>query len=400
MIRIACIADSHFGRGSRWEETLRIHRWIAQDLAERRPNVIVHTGDVFEGPRSTPEERAAVADWVESFADVAPMLIVRGNHDPIGDLPLFARMRTHNPVDVCETVGVYRYGVGDRSREISIAAMAWPRKAHLHALMQRDAGQEETAAIGQELLCNVLRGLGGQLEQHQGPRIFAGHVMVRGSRTSVGQPLVGCDHELGIEDLSLASCDAYLLGHIHMPQEWDALGAPVIYPGSPRRTSFGEVEEKGYVMLEVDPETRRVTWERIATPCAPMLLISADLGDVDCPETGATLRGLTVSHNPSDEQIRGAEIRLRYQTPADERETAAREAECWAGGWLGRGAASVKVEEQVLATMRARAPEITTAQSLVAKCGVIWERDGLGIGRQRQLAARLAVVEEEVRGAA
>jgi exonuclease SbcD len=95
---------------------------------------------------------------------------------------------------------------------------------------------------------------------------------VRGSVTSTGQPLVGCDLEVGLEDLALVQADAYLLGHIHKGQAWEIAGAPCVYPGSPRRTSFGESEAKGYTIVTV--EGHAATTEFVELPTTPMLHFS------------------------------------------------------------------------------------------------------------------------------
>ena len=103
MTRIAVIADSHFDEtpGGRFEECIRIHEWIAEDIAARGVDLVLHSGDLFER-RSTPRERQAVADWLRAVARVAPVAIVRGNHDASGDLPLFERLRTQHPILVFE----------------------------------------------------------------------------------------------------------------------------------------------------------------------------------------------------------------------------------------------------------------------------------------------------------
>ena len=74
-----------------------------------------------------------------------------------------------------------------------------------------------------------------------------------------------------MEDLALVGADAYVLGHIHKSQAWDIGGAPVIYPGSPRRTDFGELEPKGYVIVDVTDSGGVVSWEFVEAPATPML---------------------------------------------------------------------------------------------------------------------------------
>lgn len=347
MTRVAIIADSHFDSSSRFDECQRIHHWIADDLEERGVDLILHSGDVFER-KSNPEERSAVADWLRRAASIAPVVIVRGNHDALGDLALFAKLRTRHPVQVAE------YPVVLLAAGVAVACLPWPRKAELLARApELDPG---------DALRGVLRGLGQQLASHDGPRVLLAHAMVSGSRTSTGQPLVGCDFEIGVDDLALAGADLVALGHVHMPQDWPLEDAPVIYPGSPRRTAFGEVESKGYALAELEGQRTR-TWRRIETPCAPMHLVEARW------EGGCFLTRAVI--DPAH-----AEVRFRYTVAADERDAARAAAELSRDLWLANGAVNVKLEEVVIATSSARAPEVALARTVDEKLRALWKARG------------------------
>lgn len=398
MARVAFIADSHFDEtpGGRFGECTRLHDWITEDLATRKIDLVVHGGDLFER-RSTPRERAAAADWLRDVAELAPVVLVRGNHDAIGDLSIFGRLRTRHPIVVEEAAGVHQLA------GVNVACLAWPRKAELLARME-GAGKQAGEQAAADALRNVIRGLGAQLDQREGPELFLAHAMVRASRVSTGQPLVGCDLEVGLEDLALARADGYLLGHIHLGQHWtvdvDGFKAPVIYPGSPRRTAFGESEPKGYVVLELG-ENGVESWTRVPTPATPMLLVEGELVDAECPESGEAMRALQVSEAPRGGELQGAEIRLRYTVDAEEREHAKHEAEAWKKSWLGQGAAAVKLEALVRSTTRARVPEIAEASTLEDKLAALWRARGEEPEPERRqlLVAKAHQLEQEVRDA-
>lgn len=392
MPRVAVIADSHFDEASRFEECVRIHDWIADDLGSRGVDMVLHSGDIYER-RSTPRERFAVARWVQRIAAIAPVVIARGNHDAIGDLPLLERLKTRHPIFVYEGVGVVRAG------GCAVGVLAWPQRSNLHTIAGA-YGHEVIEQHAADALRNVLRGLGQELaeqpEDH--PRILLSHAMVRASRVSTGQPLVGCDFELGLEDLALAGADLYALGHIHLGQDWTIAGAPCVYPGSPRRTAFGELEAKGYVLVnfdEVDGHRRECEdwprWERVETPATPMLLGEDEWGN------GEWLCGWT---GLDPDQAAGAEIRLRYRVAADEREAARAAVERVAEDLRARGAVNVKLDEIVRPEQRARAPEIATAQSLEAKLDALWRARSFEPGERRaELVGKAHGIEEEVRHA-
>jgi|GEM_PF-1625354 len=384
MKRVAIIADSHFSESSRFAECLRLHDWIADDIRTRGVDLILHAGDVFDA-KSTPTERAAVAAWLRWCAEIAPVVIVRGNHDVVGDLAIFAKLRTKHPVIVEEAAGVHVVA------GVAVACLAWPRKAALLA-SAREAGMVGSEQLATECMRNVLRGMGDQLAKHDGPRILLAHAMVSGSKTSTGQPLVGCDMELGIEDIALARADFNALGHIHLPQDWYTSsegGEPVVYPGSPRRTAFGETEDKGYVVAEfvsklseaidrsVDGQQlgQCLEWQRVVAPATPMVLIDAVY------EYSADDGRWMMSFRSAP--IAGAEVRCRYTVPSDRRDEAKAVATTLRESLVRKGAISVKLEEQVIATTRARTPEITTAVTLNHKLILCWEARGIKVDPDR-----------------
>jgi DNA repair exonuclease SbcCD nuclease subunit len=379
---VAVIADSHFCEESRFDECVGLHDWIVRDLAKRNVDLIIHTGDVFER-KSTPTERIAVANFLRGAAEIAPVIIVRGNHDALGDLAIYRSLRTRHAITVEETCGVHVV------RGIAVAAVAWPRKAHLLASVQ--GGHQETEQAAGDAMRSVLRGLGAELAAHDGPRILAMHAMVRGSVTSVGQPLVGCDLEIGLEDLALTGAQFAALGHIHKGQSWEHGDMAIVYPGSPRRTAFGEVEEKGYVLVEVNGEGDAL-WESIVVPATPMILALDEWSG-----TGWVL-GWPAVDPDKGASVEAAEVRLRYEVASDHRDAAKRAVGEFRDELLRRGAVSVKVDEQVIATMRARAPEISTAKTIDEKLRALWvsRRDVPEANRAERLLTKTHDLEGEV----
>lgn len=392
MKTLAHIADSHFcAADPRFAECVKLHDWIADDVEKRKPDVIVHAGDLHDR-KSVPEDRNAAARWLIRCAAIAPVVIVRGNHDVVGDLAIYSKLATKHPILVEEACGVKVVG------GVAIGCLAWPRKAELLARAGQVSPDDGNQLAG-DALRNVLRGLGDQMREWDGPHVLLAHAMVRGSTTSSGQPLVGCDMEIGIEDLALADADYIALGHIHKAQDWTFDGAPIVYPGAPRRTAFGEVEEKGYVLakLEVDHfnEHKNVRWERIVAPTTPMLLVEGEW-------CGAGLNSVGDRHDVNDilfgsalPDAAGAEVRLRYYVENSERDAARARATDLRDQLLGAGAVSVKVEEVVRSTTRARTPEIVTAKSLPDKLRVLWGAKKIAIDneRERRVFAKLAELE-------
>jgi len=96
---------------------------------------------------------------------------------------------------------------------------------------------------------------------------------------------------------------------------------------------------------------------------------------------------------PKDDDVRGAEIRLRYRAASDHRDTAHARAKRLSDRWLAAGAAEVKLEFVPAPTTRARAPEVAAAPTLADKLRAVWATQGEGAPDDVRAARLLARVE-------
>lgn len=398
-ITIAAVGDTHADTSARFDEHQRVMAFIADDAAARGAQLMLHGGDWWER-RSNSQERAAVGDWVQRVCESMPLVGVAGNHDDPIDVEWLARLRTKHSIHAFARPGVVHVA------GCAIAALPWPRKANLLAAIGRAVSQEEASAVAQECLRAVLLGMGHELDALSGPRIFVGHVDVTGAKTDSGQPLVGADMGVGLADLGLVRADFYAFGHIHAgpaTNTWQIGDAPALFTGAPRHNNWGESNpDKGYILAEFEEgesgRWRCVSHELVRTPCRPMLQLNGEFhpdhvglpGDVVVP-AGIALSGLP--DDPAD--LRGAEVRVRYLVEADRRDEAREYAARARADLLERGAHSVKVEEQVVATTRARAPEVGRAQTLPEQLEAFWVAKGIDIDTERRarLLGRVAGLE-------
>jgi DNA repair exonuclease SbcCD nuclease subunit len=420
-MKVAFLADNQVDERSRLEEHDRVMDFIAEDARARGCEVVLHGGDVYER-RSTARERASIHAWLDKVTSFAQVVIAGGNHEAPGEVTELRRDAVYRDGVLLSKREVYALERPEtvivsnaaRTEHLYVDVLPWPRRANLHAWAGTLSGpsgriwsREEIEAAAGDALRAVLRGLGAGYyfvsQAPRAPRVLLAHAMVRGARQGPDQPLLGCDFELGLEDLYLANAHVNLLGHIHMPQDWsefvDPLVVPTIYAGSPRRTAYaaGELEPKGYVVLEFDGP-RLVKWERVPTPATPMLLLeaewNAELGAFASAE--AVARGDAGILDPLPD-LKGAEVRLRYEVDAVAREEAGRGAAVLRDLLLAEGALEVKVEEVVRPLTRARAPEVAAASTLAEKLRAYWRAKGMDLGaREPRILEGLALLEQEV----
>lgn len=389
-MRFALIGDSHLDRSSRWEETLRIHRSIAEDLWTREVDAIGHSGDLWHA-KPNREERAAAAEWLAQLAEIAPVIAVNGNHSPpeclatldsrfdpnhlaelLGWPPSMVRpVRAKHPVTVESAAGVHIIA------GCAVACLGWPSRAQL--LSYSGADGEEAKHLGHEALQNVLRGLGTELAKHDGPRLFIGHTTITGAKSGVGFEMIGTSFELGLSDLALVGADGYGLGHIHEGPEnqWTIGEAPVWYSGSPRHVNWGETSPRYYTIVDI--VGHKATVEYIRTPAHGMLTCRVQwTPGVELPEWMAALGKDFYDKVTSEGELKlnGEEVRVQYDVASEHRPAAAASAREFADTLLACGASDVQLEPKPIITTRARAPEVSTATTTPGKLQALWRSKG------------------------
>jgi len=365
-VKILASGDEHFDESShRFEECVRIHMWMVDVAREHGVSLYICTGDVYERA-STAAERKAVAEWLTAMADVCPVVVVKGNHDRRIDLEIMARLQTRHPITVVEDARVV-YVAG-----AAVAAIAWPERGTLAAAF-RGQSPAELDLTAQDMLRNVMRGLGQELDAFDGPRIGAGHLMIDGSVTSVGQPMVGHSMNVGLSDVALLNAPLVLAGHIHKAQSWNYGGCEIAYCGSPYRTTYGETEIKSVSLATYDG-ARLLAHEQIPTPCSQMFLGENEWGELENGTRGwlGPWEGL----GGSAAETRGAEFRLRYRVSSDLRDEAAAAADYLQSELKALGAADVKLDPQVKPVGTARAPAVASARSISDKLRAYWKARG------------------------
>src|SRR4051812_38131296 len=107
MLRFPCLADLHLqATHKRHADRLRaLDRIIAEEIADGSLGAWLLAGDLYH-QRSTVEDRNDLAPRIQRMADVAPVVIVYGNHDADGDLEILARLEAAWPITVIAAAGV------------------------------------------------------------------------------------------------------------------------------------------------------------------------------------------------------------------------------------------------------------------------------------------------------
>ena len=392
MIRLAHVSDLHIDERGRLDDVVAVLRAFLHQAEEAEVDLILVAGDCFER-RSTPRERAALADFLQAAALIAPVFGVKGNHDQAGDLSLFNRLEARRMVYFAElplgaVPGSAFLWPLKGERFVGLQALPWFDKAHLVSQLEASVDAEASRLMTIEAARAMLTAYRAEAQRlkHDGVvPIFVSHTMVGGSEVSTGQTIIGTTVELAPSDLLDIGAAYVALGHVHKTQEW--FDGRVAYSGSPHRCNFGEPEAKGWRLVTLEDDGSFVSNEFRELPARRMVLLEKDWTDSvgqgdDAIATHAEL-----------DSMKGALVRWRVHINAQD---LAHLDENLVERFLhGAGAAEVQIEAVVEHEARARAPEIVEAKSTLEKVRAFFDAKGIEVGVEQaaRLQQKLATLE-------
>ncbi len=374
---IVHIADSHFDERHGLAENFELHMLLGRHLRELSPGLIVHSGDLYER-KSSPAERNCAIAVIGFLSEIAPVVLVRGNHDAHGDLHKFRAIGRNHPVLVFDEATHYDIS-GFR-----VIALPWFEKSGIVARMdpaeRQFAGTTATIGAARGLLATLATYASEGRARGLTP-LLVGHVLVAGSEVSTGQTVIGQTVELDPASILDVGCEYAALGHIHKAQQW--YDGRVRYAGSPQRLNFGELEDKGASLVTF----REGRFERASFLQLPARKIVL----VDCDVPGP--RRVVVRGDARDHV--NAFVRARIHVTAEDMRTLDEEA---MRQTLFAGAKDVKFEYIVKVQQRVRCEAIATARSTWAKFLAYLAAAGIELTEPQleRCRAKLSSIEEIV----
>lgn len=373
MIRIAQFSDLHYGPKNLAEADRCFGAAIDRAVALGVQAAVI-SGDATDHALDlhAPAAQRLLAQ-VRRLADHCPVLMLQGtfSHEPPGTLAVFRLLGGRHPVHVAdriEQVGLTRTGqwlacdgwrFGCVPSDLAALFSCVPTVNRATVAAAVGAGQA-AQAVGEHLV-DLLRGwapIHGAARRSDLPTIGVSHGTVFGCTTEHGVPMAGFDHEFTTGSLFGAGAQAFMLGHIHRHQSWQAAGPEglqcIAYPGSIGRFHYGEHGEKGFLLWEVGSDAARCTLQ--PTPARRTIDIFFE-GKPDLETLHAVI---------ADQQVAGAFVRVRWTMPEEDRHEMDRTAILR----LLTGAAESKLEGRIVPAVRTRAAGISRLAGLAEKVRV------------------------------
>ena len=221
MYKIAHIADTHIRNLKFHDEYKMVFQKLYLDLKKKKPDIIIHCGDIAHTKTQlSPEYFALASDFLKNLADIAPTYIILGNHD--GNLKNANRQDAITPI---------------------VEALGHPQ-LHLKKL----SGEFEPL---NGIVFNVLsvfdRENWVQPSNKDKINVALYHGAISGCTTDTGWKMTHGEDTIEIFN----NFDFAMLGDIHARQALDMKGR-IRYAGSTVQQNFGEGKNKGYLLWNIN----------------------------------------------------------------------------------------------------------------------------------------------------
>ncbi len=242
MKRIAHISDTHIRNLKYHKEYNHVFKEIYDSLKQEQPDYIVHTGDLAHTKTQlSPEYFEMASNFLKNLADIAPTIIILGNHD--GNLKNGNRQDAITPI---------------------IDALQHPRLT----LLKNSGEYSPEAGLTFNVLSVFDRDNWQSPSNKNSINIALYHGAVQGCQVGSGFRL-----EHGEDDISIFDeFDYAMLGDIHRIQMMNNDGT-IWYAGSTVQQNFGESRLKGYLIWNIKGKEGHSVEKRLFSSPRPFITV-------------------------------------------------------------------------------------------------------------------------------
>ncbi len=258
-MRLLHTADWHLGRTTYGEPRAPDHDVVLDEVIAiaraERPDLIVHSGDVFDAVRPAYPDLHRGVGALQELAAVAPVVVLCGNHDSPALFRLMGRLLADRlPLRFVDpdAAGVLAFPAGDGT--VRVGALPF-----VHANRTISAWEDPGSWHRRytDRLRDLLGGMGAALRDGADPDrdvlVLAAHLHTGGARFSGSERPVHVTDTYAADARDLPPVAYAAFGHIHRPQPVPGRVAGR-YAGAILPMDFGEAgERKEVVLVDVAP---------------------------------------------------------------------------------------------------------------------------------------------------
>jgi DNA repair protein SbcD/Mre11 len=314
MARILHISDWHVGaslyrcdRSADHEAVLNATVALAQEHA---PDLILHTGDVFDALMPGHRAMRQGVDGLQRLAEVAPVVVIAGNHDHPRLFEIFARLvGPASPVTFVPRVrhpgdgGIIDLEIATGER-LRIAAVPF---IHQNRFVDWFGDDTLIHATYADKLRAINRALHDALVDGYNASsdvlLYAAHLHIAGAVLGGSERRVHVTEEYATGPDALPAVSYAALGHIHKPQDVPGT-VTAAYAGSPLALDFGERDDhKSVVLVDCEPGRPAQLTRLELRGARPLRLVQGTLDEVEAAAAmvdNAIVKVVVASSDPID----------------------------------------------------------------------------------------------------
>lgn len=280
-LRIFHSADWHIGKGlgniDRTDDFRVFFRDLLAMIAERQPDVLLISGDVFDTSMPANSAQRLYYDFMRSLegTSVRATIVTAGNHDSQRFLEapraLLETLRCYVAGDTVERQ-TFVLRDDDGAPYLAVAAVPYLREGDVRrgTMDDTDADRAQRFEAGVRAHYDTVHSLlTDELKGARVPIVAMGHLFVTGSKMKPNSDPVESDGSVYVGTLRNVTADAFgdtwdyvALGHIHHGQEVKAK-VPMRYSGSPVALSYSHMTYHHHIVEVTFDETGAMSVEEL-----------------------------------------------------------------------------------------------------------------------------------------
>ncbi|MCP5030429.1 MAG: exonuclease SbcCD subunit D [Actinomycetia bacterium] len=256
-------SDWHVGRAIRGHSRAQEHRDVLDEIvavaASEAVDLVLVAGDLFDTAAPNAESEGIVYNGLLALAEVAPVIVIAGNHDNVRRLDAVARLLALGRVTMATEPrspadgGVVELTVGDGT-PVKTALIPFVSQ---RAIVRADALMSEPAFRNAQTYATRLRAVIAALSSTfngDSVNLVLAHLFVAGGAAGGGERAAHLVEEYAVAAVDFPVGASYVaLGHLHRPQAL-AGATSIHYSGSPLQLDFGEqAEAKQVNLVSIEP---------------------------------------------------------------------------------------------------------------------------------------------------
>lgn len=285
-VKILHTSDWHVGRRIRGRDRSAEHGEVLAEIvgiaADHAVDLTVVAGDVFDTSSPTAAAEQIVWRSLLDLSEIAPVLVVAGNHDSPLRLDAIAPL-----LEMGRVAAVGAPAKPDEGGEVELPELG-VRAAMLPFVSQRGIVKvdqmmgedpDQHAAAYQDRVGRVIEALTAGMTPST-VNLLLSHLTVYGAETGGGERKAHIFGYAVPASVFPGHLSYVALGHLHRQQKVPHAG-PVWYSGSPLQLDFGEVDDqKGVLLVEADPGLPARVTAIPLTSGRRLVTLRGDLGEI------------------------------------------------------------------------------------------------------------------------